>query len=145
MNKKLLLPLLALTLAAVAAPAFATHPNEVCHIKLDVAALAKSAGASPDSVRISFVFNGGISNMTDMNAPKPEIVTKPAEGPWIYATDVHSNLYYRSLAAVKVESILYKQEDGTPVWSVKTERPSEDAKSADAKKNAPITCEQYAD
>jgi hypothetical protein len=145
MNKKPLLPLLALALASLSAPAFATHPNEVCHIKLDVAALAKSAGAAPDSVRIRFVFNGGMSNMTDMDAPKPEIVAKPAQGPWIYAADVHSNLYYRSLASVKVESILYKQEDGTPVWSVKTDRTAADAQSEEAKKDAPITCEQYAD
>ena len=141
MNKLSLLPLLALGLAALSVPAFATHPNEVCHIKLDMAALAKSAGADASSVRVRFVFRGGISNMTDMDAPKPEIVARPADGPWIYSADIHSNLYYRALAAVRVESILYKTEDGTPVWTVSTERPATD----EQKKDAPIRCENYAD
>ncbi|MFI5346251.1 MAG: hypothetical protein ACHQ51_07745 [Elusimicrobiota bacterium] len=141
MKKITLLPLLVIGLASLAAPAFATHPNEVCHIKLDMAALAKSAGADASSVRVRFIFRGGISNMTDMDAPKPEIVARPAEGPWIYSSDVHSNLYYRSLAAVRVESILYKQVDGTPEWTVTTDRPETD----DLKKDTPIRCEQYAD
>lgn len=133
--------LLAAGLAALAAPAFATHPNEVCRIKVDVAALAKSAGADPSSVRVRFVFRGGVSNLTDMTPPAPLVVSKPAEGPWVYETDLHSNLYYRSLAAVRIESVLYKVEDGAPQWSVTVERPATD----DAKKDAPIGCEQYAD
>ncbi|MBI3563806.1 MAG: hypothetical protein HY079_01260 [Elusimicrobia bacterium] len=133
--------LLAAGLAALAAPAFATHPNEVCRIKIDVAALAKAAGADPSSVRVRFVFAGGISNLTDMTPPAPVVVSKPAEGPWIYATELHSNLYYRRLAAVKVESILYKTTDGTPEWTAAVDRPAQDTDA----KDAPIRCEQYAD
>ncbi len=141
MKKTNLLPLLAVGLASLAAPAFATHPNEVCHIAIDVAAAAKSAGADPKAVRVRYVFRGGIANMTDMTAPPAENVSRPAEGPWVFKTDLHSNLYYRSLAAVKIESLLYKTTDGTPEWSVTIERPSDEA----AKKDAPIVCEQYAD
>ncbi|MDE2143402.1 MAG: hypothetical protein KGJ84_13425 [Elusimicrobia bacterium] len=83
MNKNLL-PLVALALAALSAPAFATHPNEVCHVHLDIAAIAPKAGVSPSSVRVRYVFH---TNMTDMNPPKPEIVTRPARGPWIYKAD----------------------------------------------------------
>jgi hypothetical protein len=133
--------LLAVLLASVAAPAFATHPNEVCHIAIDVAAAAKSAGADPSSVRIRYVFRGGISNMTDMTPPAPETSAKPSEGPWVFKTDLHSNLYFRSLAAVKIESLRFSPEDGKPEWSVTVERASDDA----AKKDSPIVCEQYAD
>lgn len=140
MNKNRFLPLLALLLASVSAPAFATHPNEVCHVKLDVAALAKTAGgADPSSVRIRFVFRSG--SLTDLNPPAPEIVARPSNGSWIYTADIHSNLYYRSLAAVRVESVLYKTTDGTPQWSVATERPAGDDQKADAA----IRCENYAD
>jgi hypothetical protein len=101
----------------------------------------KSAGADATSARVRFVFSGGIANMTDMNPPKSEIVTRPAEGPWIYATEIHSNLYYRRLSAVIVEAVFYNTEDGTPSWSVRTERPATD----DAKKDAAIVCVNYAD
>lgn len=133
--------LLAVLVAAAASPAFATHPNEVCHIAIDVSAAAKSVGADPSSVRIRYVFNGGISNMTDMTPPAPETSARPSDGPWIYKTDLHSNLYYRSLAAVKIESLRYSPENGKPEWSVTVERASDDA----AKKGSPIVCEQYAD
>ena len=132
---------LAVLLAAAAAPAFATHPNEVCHIAIDVAAAAKSAGAAPSSVRVRYVFRGGISNMTDMTPPLSETSARPAEGAWIYKTDLHSDLYLRSLAAVKIESLRYNPDDGKPEWSVTVERPADD----DAKKDSPIVCEQYAD
>lgn len=133
--------LLAVLLAAAAAPAFATHPNEVCHIAIDVAAAAKSAGAAPSSVRIRYVFNGGVSNMTDMTPPPAETSARPPEGLWVFKTDLQSNLYLRSLAAVKIESLHYNPEDGKPEWSVTVERPSDEA----AKKDSPIVCEQYAD
>jgi hypothetical protein len=133
--------LLAVALAALAAPAFATHPNEVCHVAVDVAAAAKAAGAAPSSVRVRYVFRGGLSNMTDMTPPAPETSSRPAEGAWIYKTDLHSNLYFRSLAAVTIESLRYNPEDGKPEWSVTIERAAEDA----VKKGSPIVCEQYAD
>ncbi|HXT00299.1 MAG TPA: hypothetical protein VN915_06465 [Elusimicrobiota bacterium] len=133
--------LLAVLLGAAAAPAFATHPNEVCRIAIDVAAAAKSVGADPSSVRVRYVFNGGVSNMTDMTPPPSETSARPAEGPWIFKTDLHSNLYFRSLAAVKIESLRYNPDDGKPEWSVTVDRAPEDA----AQKGAPIVCEQYAD
>lgn len=136
-----LLPLLAAALASLAAPAFATHPNEVCHLAIDVAAAAKSAGVDAASVRVRYVFSGGSSNMTDMTAPPPVVASRPAEGPWIYKADVHSSLYERSLTAVKIEALRYKPEDGKPEWSVTVERASDEA----AKKGAPIVCEIYAD
>lgn len=139
MNKNALL--LAAGLAVLAGPAFATHPNEACTVRIDVAALAKTAGSDPSSVRVRFVFGGGISNLTDMTAPPAEVVSKPAQGAWVYATEIHSNLYYRTLRAVKVESLLYKTTDGTPEWSVSVER-GEDAKAG---KDSPIRCVQYAD
>lgn len=141
MKKSNLLSALVLALTAYAAPAFATHPNEACKIKLDLAAIAKSAGADASSVRVRFIFNGGIANLTDMNPPAPEVVSRPAQGPWIYETEIHSNLYYRTLAAVRVESLLYKPEDGTSVWSVVTQRPAGDKNE----KDAAISCVQYAD
>ena len=140
MNKIRLAAVVA-ALGILSAPAFATHPNEVCHIALDVAALSKSAGVDAATAKIVFVFRGGISNMTDMDAPKPEVSARPADGPWAYKTDLHSNLYYRSLAAILVQSTTYKTEDGTPTWSVRVERPAD----ADAKKGSSIVCEQYAD
>jgi hypothetical protein len=138
MNK---FPLLILALTTLAAPAFATHPNEVCHLAIDVAAAAKSAGVDAASVRVRYVFSGGTSNMTDMSAPAPVNISRPAEGPWIYKADVHSSLYERSLTAVKIEALRYKPEDGKPEWSVTIQRPSDEA----AKKDSPIVCEIYAD
>jgi hypothetical protein len=139
MNKTTLRPFLALALASLCAPAFATHPNEVCHVSIDLAAAAKSAGAeSAQTVKVRFVFH---NVLTDMNPPQSVLVSRPAQGPWIYKTDVYSSLYDRSLSAVKVESPVYKTEDGTPAWSVATERTSADT----AEKGAPIKCEVFAD
>jgi hypothetical protein len=102
--------LLAAVLASFAAPAFATHPNELCAINIDVAALAKSAGADPSTVRISFVFNGGIAGMTDMNPRQPEVVSRPAHGPWVYTTEVRSSL--TTGRSPRVDSS-FQTEDGT--------------------------------
>jgi hypothetical protein len=78
--------------------------------------------------------------MTDMNPPQAEVVARPAQGAWTYTTDVHSNLYYRTLKAVRIQSMLYKPEDGKPEWSIQVDRPATD----DQKKDAPISCVQYA-
>lgn len=136
MKKLTTLPLLALAL--LAAPAFATHPNEVCHVTLDLEALTKAAGATVGPAKVRFVFR---TTLTDLNPPKTETVERPEKGPWIYKTDVHSSLYERRLAAVVIESTRYQMETGEPVWGTKVERPSEDTLKADA----PIRCEVYAD
>ena len=89
-------------------------------------------------MKVRFIFH---TVLMDMNPLQSVLVARPAQGPWIYKMNVYSSLYERRLSAVKVESPVYKIEDGTPVWSVATERPSTDI----AVKDAPIQCEIFAD
>jgi hypothetical protein len=134
MNKSTPL-VLALALCVLSGPAFATHPNEVCHIQVDVSAVMKAAGVT-GPVKVLFAFR---TNMTDMNPPKPQPAAPPAEGPWIYKADVHSSLYERSLTSMKIQSALDKP-DGSPQWSVTIERPA----AVDETTPAAIRCEIYA-
>jgi hypothetical protein len=127
---------LALALGVLSSPAFATHPNEVCHIRVDVSAAMKAAGAAAGPVKVLYAFR---TNMTDMNPPAPQLAAPPAEGPWIYEADVHSSLYQRSLTSVKIQSALYKP-DGNPEWSIIIERPV----ANDETKPAVIRCVIYA-
>lgn len=128
---------LALGLTSLSAPAFATHPNEACRISIDLGSITRALGSDAARVRVRLEFH---TNLTDMNPPAAEMVSRPAEGPWVYTREVHSSLYERRLSAVVIESALYKPEDGKPVWSIKVERPQDDQK-----KDSPIRCEVYAD
>lgn len=129
---------LAVSLAGLAAPAFATHPVEACKVSVDLDTLTKGIGSDAARVRVRLVFR---ANMTDLNPPAAEMVSRPADGPWVYVKEVRSSLYERSLSAVVVESEKYSPDDGKPVWSIKVDRPEGEA----AAKDAPIKCETYAD
>lgn len=132
---------LAFGLAVLASPAFATHPYENCRVNVDVAAAIKSAGAPTGPVKIEFVFS---RNMTDMDPQAPLRLEPPADGPWIYKTEVYSSLYERKLTGVRVESAKYDPDTGKPVWTHEIDAVSS-TDSPDRTKDAPIVCEQGAD
>jgi hypothetical protein len=134
-------PLIALSLAVLAGPAFATHPNEVCHISVDTAALAKSKGAEPGPVKVLYVFR---TYMTDPSPAQPQVASKAGEDDGMYKAEIYSCPYYRTLASVTFESVAAKP-DGTPVWSATFERPETEPRTDAEKKAAPISCETYAD
>jgi hypothetical protein len=141
MNKNTL-PLIALGLAVLAAPALATHPFEDCRVRVDVAAAIKKAGAETGPVKIRMVFS---RNMSDMNPQEPATVAPPADGPWIYKTEVYSSLYERKLIGLRVESAKYDADTGKPLWTTALiEAVSSDA-SDETTKDAPIVCQNGAD
>jgi len=139
---KITLPLLAVGLAVLAAPAFATHPYEECNVRVNVDAAIQKAGAAKSPVKIHFFFS---RNMSDMNPQEPEKIAPPAEGPWIYRAKVYSSLYERKLVGVRVESAKYDADTGKPVWTSDLITPvASDAPEAQ-KKDAAILCENGAD
>ena len=134
--------LLALGLAVLASPALATHPVEDCRVSIDVAAVIKAAGAATAPVKVRFIFS---RNMSDTNPQEPQKIAPPAEGPWIFTTEVHSSLYERKLTGVRVESAKYDEDTGKPVWTSATIEAVSSTESPEKAKGAPVVCEQYAD
>jgi hypothetical protein len=139
--KKTSLPLLTLAFAWLAAPAFATHPQELCKINVDTAALAKSKGAEPGPVSVRYIFS---VFMTDMYPSEPKVTPAPADNPSLYRAEVFSCPYYRTLSSVRIESVA-KKADGTPAWSATFERPQNDAAPAKDGATPPVSCETWAD
>jgi hypothetical protein len=136
------LPLLALGLAFFAAPALATHPYENCRVSVDVAAAVKKAGAPTGPVRVRFLFS---RNMTDMSPQEPETISPPADGPWIYKTEVYSSLYERKLTGVRVESAKYDPDTGKPAWTSDAIEAVASTDPVEKTKDAPVVCETGAD
>ena len=139
MNSKFF-ALLAAAVSVLAAPAFATHPEEDCQVRFDVAAALKAAGQDAQPVKVVFVFSG---NMPEMDPQEPERISPPASGPWIYRKEVYSNLEERRLQEIKIQSAKYNQDTGKPLWTytVGPAALSDDA----AAKSAAAVCSQFAD
>ncbi len=125
---------------SLAAPAFATHPEEDCQVRFDVAAALKAAGQDAQPVKVVFVFSG---NVPDVDPQEPERISPPASGPWIYRKEIYSNLEERQLQEIKIQSAKYDQDTGKPLWTytVGSAALSDDP----AAKSAAAVCSQFAD
>lgn len=141
------LPLCIVFLAAVVAPAFATHPVDECNITLDLGAIvnaiesaspvaASAAQGLPIRVKVRYLF---ATNMTDMYPLEPQILEKPAEGPWIFSDRVRTDPEARTLTEVRVESPRYNPETGNPLWTYSYRRQSS------VMKDNVFDCSQFAD
>jgi hypothetical protein len=138
--KKNILSSTVIALAVLAAPALATHPYQDCHVKVDVDAVLRSVAVPTAPVKIEFVFT---RNLTDMNPREPLTVEPPAQGPWIFATDVASSLSERSLTGVLVQSAKFDVDTGKPLWTYSI--PAVSADETEKAKNASIVCTTRAD